>query len=450
MLCLFAMAGCGQKTGPPAKLSIEFTCDVDGRLEPCGCFTGQFGGLTRLKTVLDSEPDNGQTLRVDVGNAIAGHEDFQRIEYNYILRAFAAMKFEVLNIGAREAQLSAAELREIKNTSPVPIVSANVLDKNTGKPIFDSYRIIERGGFRIAVIGVLDASGERDSGDGVAVGDMDSAVARCIEQVRPKADVIVLLAFADEAALDRLAQEFYEANVILGGKVRQPAQSLEKNNRSLIYYVTNESRALGILQLQLAHGAAPVAVANEIELLHDKIPQAPEFQKLAQQYRGEIRRTPLALDNPNLLQADAIPGVRTTANYVGSETCVKCHQTAGEIWEHSAHAHAFDALVQRGADADPNCISCHTIGFGTSSGYRREFTGQKLVNVGCESCHGPGSLHVRQKEGDASIAFMFRPLDAGDCRKCHFGEFSRPFDWNEFWPLIQHGKEIKSTTATLQ
>ena len=36
---------------------------------------------------------------------------------------------------------------------------------------------------------------------------------------------------------------------------------------------------------------------------------------------------------------------------------------------------------------------------------------------------------------------MFRPLDAGDCKKCHYGEFSRPFDYEVFWPHIYHGKE---------
>ena len=78
------------------------------RLEPCGCFDGQFGGLTRLKTVLDDAPENA--LRVDVGDAAAGREDYDLIEYRYMLRAFATMKFDALNVGHREAQLTASQL----------------------------------------------------------------------------------------------------------------------------------------------------------------------------------------------------------------------------------------------------------------------------------------------------------------------------------------------------
>ena len=65
---------------------------------------------------------------------------------------------------------------------------------------------------------------------------------------------------------------------------------------------------------------------------------------------------------------------------------------------------------------------------------------RKLPRTGQSAC--------ARKGGRPSINFTFRPLDAGDCQKCHYGEFSRPFDWNEFWPLIKHGNEPKRATTT--
>jgi hypothetical protein len=452
VLILFSvlfLSGCGRSSQPPTlDLPVYFTCDTDGRLEPCGCFAGQFGGLSRLKTVLDAQAPEG-ALRVDVGDAIGGHEDYDLIEYGYILRAFAAMKYDALNIGQHESQFTAAQLRAIKSASPVPILSANLLDKASRRPIFDSYRIVQRGAFRIAVIGVLDPRGlDQKLGNGLAVGDMESAIERCLAELHGKTDVIVLLAFTDEATLAQLARQFYECKVILGGKVSQPAQDLVKENRSLIYYVTNESRALGMLRLQLQKGSPLKVIGNEILLMRDTIPQDSSFREMMLGYRNEVRHTRLAVDDPNNLSADMVPGVRTMATYVGSESCLACHKTAAATWAASAHAHAFATLVDHKADADPKCIGCHTVGFGDPSGYRRELGAEKLVNVGCESCHGPGSLHVREKEGDASISFSFRPLDAGDCQKCHSGEFSRPFHWDQFWPLIKHGKEPQTASQT--
>ncbi len=436
------LGGCSRSSPPPAlDLPIYFTCDNDGRLEPCGCSAGQFGGMTRLKTVLDSEAPDG-ALRVDVGDAAGGHQDYDLIEYGYILRAYAAMNYDALNIGQHEAEFTAAQLHSIKTASNAPILSANLLDKKSGAPIFDSWRVVQRGAYRIGVIGVLDPRGlEQTLGDGLAVGDMESAIDRCLDEMRGKTDIIVLLAFTDEATLSKLAREYFECQVILGGNVSQPAQQLITANRSLVYYVTNESRALGILRLQLSKGAPVQVTGNEIRLLHDTIPQDSSIRDMVQAYRDEVRHTRLAVDNPDNLSADMVPGVRTVATYAGTDKCVACHQSAGAVWAGSAHAHAFATLVGVKADADPKCIACHTVGFGDPSGYRRDLGAGALVNVGCESCHGPGSLHVRQMQGDKMVNFTFRPLDSGDCQKCHQGEFSRPFDWDQFWPIIKHGKE---------
>jgi hypothetical protein len=179
-------------------------------------------------------------------------------------------------------------------------------------------------------------------------------------EVRAKADAVVLLAFADEAALVQLAQDFYELHVILGGKVRQPAQELRKENRSLVYFVTNESRALGILQLQLAAGSPPKPLRNEIRLLHDKIPQDKSFRQLAQEYRDEVRRTKLAVDDPSKAGADRCGCVlwppTSAVNAVSS--VINRRRRVDQVRTRGCLRH----LVHRKADADPKCVGCHTIG----------------------------------------------------------------------------------------
>src|SRR6185312_16579197 len=110
-LSLALLAGCSRRAPTALDLPIYFTCDTHGRLEPCGCFTGQYGGLTRLKTVLDAEAAPGG-LRLDIGNSAAGAEDYDFVEYRYMLQAFAALHYDAINIGACEAQFTVAQLRE--------------------------------------------------------------------------------------------------------------------------------------------------------------------------------------------------------------------------------------------------------------------------------------------------------------------------------------------------
>jgi hypothetical protein len=444
------LGGCGKKPAPkPHALNFLFTCDVRGRLVPCGCFTGQLGGLTRVSTLFDQATDD--EIRVDVGDALAGTADYERIQYGYIQQAFARMGYVALNAGHREAALSAEELRGLKAAATVPMLSANLLDRASGAPLFDTHRIIVRHGWRIALAGVMDTRSIGDSlGAGLAIEAPEVALGKLLPTLKEKADFIVLLAFADEAAMSALAKQFYEVDVILGGKVRQPSQQPVQENRALILATTNESRAVGVLETKLVAPHRLEMTRGEVMLVSDQIPQDATIAALATQYRDEVRRTKLAIDDPAKLQEDMVPGVRARNTFVGTQSCTSCHPQAMQAWAKSGHARAFHTLLEVKADADPNCLPCHTVGFGTPSGYRREMAGAKLTDVGCESCHGPGSQHVTERLAGGEITTRFRPIGAGDCQKCHHGEFSRPFAWEEFWPHVKHGKEIGPDSAVLK
>jgi hypothetical protein len=443
-----SLAGCSKPPPPPQALSLYFVSDTRGRLVPCGCFSGQYGGLTRLKTVLD-RVDPATSVMVDVGDAIRGVEDYNLMEYRYMLEAYAAMRFDALNLGQREAQLSAEQLRSLAQQSPVTLISANLLDSQTGTPVCAPWKMIQRGSFKIALVGVMDPRVPAENlGRGLALEKIEITLGKLLPELKRKADFVVLIAFTDEATLSRLAQDFYELDIILGGKVSQPAQALEKQNRSLVLYTGNEGRALGILRTRLDARGKLTGVDHEIRLLEDRIPEDDSIRVLAERYRNEVRSAKLSVDDPANLQENMVPGVKTVAAYVGTPACVGCHTGAAKVWQDSGHASAMETLISRKADADPNCIPCHTVGFGSPSGYRREMAGHRLADVGCESCHGPGSLHVEQRQNHQSVTFKFRPLGAGDCQQCHHGEFSRPFDWGHFWPQIQHGNETSNATAS--
>ena len=436
------LCGCKPAAGPiPGRLSLFFTAQTHGRLTPCGCFTGQYGGLARLKTALRMELP-ADAIGLDVGDALEGSEDYQLLKYKKVLQAYQGMNYVALNVGHREATLPLDGLRKLAAGSPIPLLSANLLDRSTGKPVLPGWVIIQRSGRRIALVGVVDPKGLEDSlGQGLAVEDMASCLGRILPELKRSADVFVLMAFTDEAGLTDLAKQFYEFRVILGGNVSQPAQSLISENQSLIYYTANESKSFGRLDLIFGADGGITAGEHVITLLHDGYPEDPGIDALNAAYRNEIRKTTLAIDDPAHVWANQVPGTHPMANYAGSESCLACHATAALAWKQSDHAHAYEALADRNAGSDPSCIGCHTVGFGTPTGYRREYAAAKLTEVGCESCHGPGGIHVSQRQSGAPVTFHFRPLAAGDCIKCHDGEFSRRFDWTNLWPQIQHGKE---------
>jgi Cytochrome c554 and c-prime len=442
-LALLGFTGC-DKAMPlptPRTVRLHLTCDVTGRIEPCGCFTGQFGGLSRTQTVLRAEKK--PSLRVDAGDSIAGVEDYHVIQYRHVLKAFADLGFHAINLGRREAGLSAASLQKLAADTPVPLISANILHARTGESVVKPWIKVKVDGIRYGIMGIVDphSVSETSLGEGLQLLDPASAISKHLPELKQETDVLVLLAFATETQMKALATQFFEFQLILGGDVKQPSQEPLRTNRSLLLATTNQSRALGFLEARLEANGTLSEPKQQVMLMADNIPQDRAIIAHAQAYRAEVRTAKLALDAPHRLRSDAVPGVRASAQFMGSESCASCHSADYAIWQKSGHAKAFEALLGRDSDADPNCISCHTIGFGTESGYQRSMTGKRMTQVGCESCHGPGSTHVAQRSQGNEPTFHFRPLAAADCATCHHGEFSRPFEWDDFWKNIAHGKK---------
>lgn len=86
-------------------------------------------------------------------------------------------------------------------------------------------------------------------------------------------------------------------------------------------------------------------------------------------------------------------GKTEEAKFVGSKKCRLCHLKEYKTWSATRHAVNFDSL--EGAEReDPDCVRCHTTGYGRPGGFVSVAETPDLTNTGCESCHGPGSEHI--------------------------------------------------------
>lgn len=87
------------------------------------------------------------------------------------------------------------------------------------------------------------------------------------------------------------------------------------------------------------------------------------------------------------------PPDKGKAGYIGNDECANCHEDAKKVWDATAHAHAYATLEKEFKEYNLDCVSCHVTGYGKPGGSTVTFV-ETLKNVGCEECHGPGSLHA--------------------------------------------------------
>lgn len=166
--------------------------------------------------------------------------------------------------------------------------------------------------------------------------------------------------------------------------------------------------------------------------------------KLTEDYLQQLKRENMLAKYPrSILHFNQHPlpnqkGLRAT--YVGSERCGDCHDHAYKVWStvksHDGKSHfiATETLEKEknpfGRHYDPECMKCHVTGFQHPGGYNDLVQGlanwpnvakpnaQQLEKhnkvtrgVGCESCHGPASEHVKDPDNKV-VRDMINPYRA--------------------------------------
>ncbi len=116
--------------------------------------------------------------------------------------------------------------------------------------------------------------------------------------------------------------------------------------------------------------------------------------------------------------------------YVGMDKCTSCHAGAAAFWKRTVHAHAWRTLVEGGKQADYKCVGCHVTGFGQVGGTSLGFT-KRLESVQCETCHGPGSLHVAGEGNEEPMAIK-RDVPETVCLGCHTEQHSDTFQFEPY------------------
>lgn len=483
---------------PKPDLALFLTAQMHGYILPCGCSRPQIGGLERRYNLLQHIKEKGwQVLPLDLGD-IAQKEGAAKlpniqgiIKYQYSMRALKLMGYTGVGIGEYESSLpSMTAIGNILNDKVPPIILGNFDDpknewRSALEPHLSRWRIVEDpvSKTRVGVTSIIS------SGVAARIKDTDlklttSAASLDLitrEMDRSQLNYRVLL-FQGSLTRGLFAQGFQAEAVEVAKAYPQfdlvicqteeeeppanPTRVKHQNGReTLVLGIGHKGRYIGVLGLYRK--------GNDVESRWELVQMSEDFLtpaekeadhpvvKLLENYTQELKDQNYLNKVPQIRHSAqvAIPGKNPT--FVGSEKCKKCHEKAYDIWKESGHAHAFQTLTTAtrpsNREYDPECIVCHTVGFGYESGYRDEKTTAHLKDVGCESCHGPCSDHIKNPL-DATWYPVINPYRPGEnetpeaktkrlgridqfCQKCH--DIDNDVNWGSIgfankWKKIAH------------
>ncbi|HEX2687328.1 MAG TPA: multiheme c-type cytochrome [Kofleriaceae bacterium] len=125
------------------------------------------------------------------------------------------------------------------------------------------------------------------------------------------------------------------------------------------------------------------------------------------------------------------PPPKGQASYTGGEACADCHADAVTFWQKTVHATAWKTLEDRGQQFDLDCIGCHVTGWDKPGGSNLGHN-DKLRDVQCETCHGPGSIHVAKGGLEKPFAIKRGPAEDLCASQCHTKEHSDTFQFEPY------------------
>jgi len=120
--------------------------------------------------------------------------------------------------------------------------------------------------------------------------------------------------------------------------------------------------------------------------------------------------------------------------FIGGLACKGCHAKAYEVWSKSSHHHALNTLKKINKNRDPECVSCHVLGYRDKGGFVSEADSPQFADVQCENCHGPRKRHVQNPK----VYPKKKVAAKATCVSCHHGTHTADFDFNQYWPKIKH------------
>jgi 5'-nucleotidase/UDP-sugar diphosphatase len=248
-----SLAGCAVTPAQraPLKLTVLHTNDHHGRFWPNA--DGEYG-LAARKTLIDKvraevAASGGQVLLLDGGDVNTGvpESDLQDAEPDF--KGMNLLGYDASAIGNHEFDKPLAVLDKQIKWSKFPLLAANIYNKTSGQRMFEPYRIFERGGYRIAVLGLTtDDTSKMVLPANVA--DIEfrkpaAEAAKLVPELRGKADMVIAATHMGHYTDGKrgvnapgdveMARAVKGLDLIVGGHSQNPVCMLAENQRNDAY-----------------------------------------------------------------------------------------------------------------------------------------------------------------------------------------------------------------------
>ncbi|MEW6218130.1 MAG: multiheme c-type cytochrome [Thermodesulfobacteriota bacterium] len=434
-----------------------------------------------------------ETLTVDAGGllfkgpAVAANRRAQEtVTAEGIAEAYRRMAFDAVAVARNDLAAGVDFLEALAKRIPLPWLSASLVRRASGKPVFPASREKKVGGCRVAVIGLTaPVTGALVGGEGVEIRPWRQVLPPLAKELASRNDFLILLTDLAATELEALAAAVPEIRLIVQAGQPAAAGAPQPLGSALLTRVAPRGKYLGQLTVSWPAkakawraGAPGPAAPGEgswqhgVTALEKQGPDDPEVLAIVEDLKVKVAAANAAaaqappapapapppagppagpgaaaspfgaggVDLAQLLSAQlpAAGGEGTPAelqallqllaaqpeDHAGWKRCADCHPAQTSFWRATRHAQAFETLKAKGQDRNLDCLPCHVTYAAGPDDQALLSLAADLQPVGCEACHGPGRAHATAPAGSRPER---RPA-AIICQSCHTPDRDADFD----------------------
>jgi 2',3'-cyclic-nucleotide 2'-phosphodiesterase (5'-nucleotidase family) len=388
--------------------------------------------LARRATFIDSvRALNPNTLVVEAGDFSDVNPTYGAMKNDFIVRMMSRIGYDAVTLGERDLRWSATKVEEQLGETALLMNNVSVVENGSRKPLGSKPLIRDMDGVRVGTFGLVHenvvAKGG-DSGDPLVADDVFESADRIVAELEnEQCDIIVFLAQMELAFADSIIRRHPEIDLaVLGHRGGLRATHSTVGN-TIVVRAGRRGQYIGAVDL-VVNPAGEIVEYGGRTIALDKQTKDPAILALANDLEAEMTR--LRKEQEALRQAE-YQNQQEVDRYLGANTCARCHQPEFEQWQASAHANAWQTLVDLGMDASDDCVSCHVTGYGETTGFKSARMKPDLTNVQCEACHQMGTMHEAGGAPQAHEA-------ASTCAGCHDQTNSPDFNLDSYLEAIRH------------
>jgi hypothetical protein len=368
------------------------------------------------------------------------------------------MGYDVVNVGEKDLMMGVKFLSEVSQKAKFSFISANLVDKKTGKPVFKPYVVKEIEGLRIGILGLLDDQFNptlQEKDPALSIIEPSAALKAAMKGLREYCDFIVILSQLGESKDKKLARENRDIELILGGGGESTRAVMERVNGTAIYRLEPRGGYLGRVDYFLAETKRPIKfiISGEREEIEKKLERLTSHSaqmktEIASGKQGEVKgkelrfleskkkdleKSLLAFEDKNFYKHIAIPVQLTVADdpkimkdletYRAESSKLYKPRVMGDIGKDLSEKEMIARIPKTSPFAGAvSCKKCHEANYRNWLKTKHARASQtiaaspKYAQEECLMCHSTGYGKIAEY---ATVAEIPPYLQGVQCEACH-------------------------------